>query len=189
MSTIAVFGSGRGTNFDAIFKAVNKGEITAKIGLVVSDKPDAPIVEKATEGQIPVFVFQAKNYESKAEYEAEILASLRHFEVDWVVLAGYMRLIGETLLRAYEGRIINLHPSYLPQFKGKDAVGQALAAGVSETGVTVHYVDAGMDTGPIIEQRRVSVEVEETHASLTAKIQAIEHDLYPAVIQTLVKGE
>ena len=129
----------------------------AEISLLVCDKPEARAVGRAHYHHIPCFAFSAKAYESKEAFEKEILKKLEEYEIDYVILAGYMRLIGPTLLEAYGGRIINIHPSLLPSFPGKDAVGQALEAGVKVTGVTIHYVDAGMDTGPIIAQEAVVV--------------------------------
>ena len=129
----------------------------AEISLLVCDKPEARAVGRANYHHIPCFAFSAKAYESKEAFEKEILKKLEEYEIDYVILAGYMRLIGPTLLEAYGGKIINIHPSLLPSFPGKDAVGQALEAGVKVTGVTIHYVDAGMDTGPIIAQEAVVV--------------------------------
>lgn len=186
MSRIAVFASGSGTNFQALVDAVECGDLDVKITLLVCDKPGAKVIERANKHNIPVFVFSAKDYPSKDAFETEIIKHLQQAEVDWVILAGYMRLIGETLLSAYSGRIVNIHPSLLPSFPGKDAIGQALAAGVKETGVTVHYVDEGMDTGPIIAQQAVQVE-NDTYESLQKKIQAVEHTLYVQTIRDLVQ--
>ena len=132
------------------------------------------------------FVFNARDYHSKADFEQEMVTLLHENEVEFIVLAGYMRLIGTTLLKEYKGRIVNIHPSLLPAFPGKDALGQALAAGVSTTGVTVHFVDEGMDTGPIIAQEEVTLQIEETTESLQEKIHEVEHRLYPSVLQKLL---
>ncbi|MDR4945255.1 phosphoribosylglycinamide formyltransferase [Neobacillus cucumis] len=185
MKKIAVFASGNGSNFQAIIDVVQSGELAADISLLVCDKPDAYAVERANTAKIPSFVFQAKEYGSKEAFEQAILAELKRFDVDFIVLAGYMRLIGSTLLSAYQGRIVNIHPSLLPAFPGKDAIGQALAANADWSGVTIHYVDEGMDTGPIIIQERVRLEENETRDSLQNKIQKIEHKLYPEILQML----
>ncbi|TCJ01747.1 phosphoribosylglycinamide formyltransferase [Cytobacillus praedii] len=185
MRNIAIFASGSGTNFQAIVDAVKAGKLSAVIKLLVCDRQEAYSIERAIKENIPSFVFTAKEYASKEEYETEILQKLRELEVDYVVLAGYMRLIGPTLLKNYEGRIINIHPSLLPAFPGKDAIGQALNANVKESGVTIHFVDEGMDTGPIIAQQSVPISKEETIESLQAKIHEIEHKLYPQVLQRL----
>ncbi|WP_057768073.1 phosphoribosylglycinamide formyltransferase [Cytobacillus praedii] len=185
MRNIAIFASGSGTNFQAIVDAVKAGKLSAVIKLLVCDRQEAYSIERAIKENIPSFVFTAKEYASKEEYETEILQKLRELEADYVVLAGYMRLIGPTLLKNYEGRIINIHPSLLPAFPGKDAIGQALNANVKESGVTIHFVDEGMDTGPIIAQQSVPISKEETIESLQAKIHEIEHKLYPQVLQRL----
>lgn len=185
MKNIAVFASGSGSNFQAILDAINNGSLEADIKLIVSDQKNAYAIERAKAAQIPQFVFTAKDYINKEEYEKEIVHELKKYGVEFIVLAGYMRLIGPTLLKEYEGRIVNIHPSLLPAFPGKDAIGQALAARVKVSGVTIHFVDEGMDTGPIIAQQAVSIEDCETRESLQRKIQAVEHKLYPEVLQKL----
>ncbi|KIL77278.1 phosphoribosylglycinamide formyltransferase [Bacillus badius] len=186
--SIALFASGSGSNFQAIAEAVQQGEIPAHIALLVCDQPDAYVIKRAEQLNIPVFSFRAKDYSSKAEFEQEIVGRLREAGVDFVFLAGYMRLIGETLLDAYRGKIVNIHPSLLPAFPGKDAIGQAFNARVKIAGVTVHFVDEGMDTGPIIDQESVRMAEDETRESLQKKIQEVEHQLYPRVIKKLLTG-
>lgn len=189
MKNIAVFASGSGSNFQAMIDAVQEGRLDAKVNLLICDQPNAYVIERAKNAGIPSFVFQAKQYNGKEEYEREIILELKKQDVEFVVLAGYMRLIGSTLLNEYQGRIVNIHPSLLPAFPGKDAIGQALRAGVKESGVTIHYVDEGMDTGPIIAQQAVAIDENEKLESLQTKIHAVEHKLYPAVLQTiLVQG-
>ena len=190
MKRFAVFASGSGSNFQAIVDKVQSGELSADLTMLICDQPGAYAIERARKARIPSFVFQAKEYPSKADYEKEISFLLKERNVDFIVLAGYMRLIGPTLLKEFEGRIVNIHPSLLPNFPGKDAIGQALAAKAKWSGVTIHYVDEGMDTGPIIVQERVRVEESETRESLQEKIQAIEHKLYPSILQMLLtRGE
>lgn len=181
---IAVFASGSGSNFEAIQKAIELGALDAKIQMVITDKPEAFVVTRAKNFEIPVFSFIPKNYSSKSEYENEILELLKEKEVEWIILAGYMRLIGETLLSAYPNKIVNIHPSLLPSFPGKDAIGQALEHGVKVTGVTVHLVDEGMDTGPILAQEAVTV-VQENREETEKRIHAVEHKLYPETLQKL----
>ncbi|MEN8697989.1 phosphoribosylglycinamide formyltransferase [Bacillus infantis] len=185
MKKIAVFASGSGTNFQAIIDAVKSGGLDADIRLLVSDRPGAYCLERAEANGVPSFAFRAKEFESKQAYEEEILGRLKESGAEFIILAGYMRLIGEVLLAEYEGRIVNIHPSLLPSFPGKDAIGQALAARVPISGVTVHYVDAGMDTGPIIAQQSVKLDEEETRESLQEKIHQIEHKLYPATLKKI----
>ncbi|MED3624953.1 phosphoribosylglycinamide formyltransferase [Neobacillus thermocopriae] len=189
MKNFAVFASGSGSNFQAIVDAVKAGELTANLSLLVCDKPGAYVVQRANQARIPTFVFNPKDYPTKADFEKEIVMLLKDRNIDLIVLAGYMRLIGPTLLKEYEGRIVNIHPSLLPEFPGKDAIGQALAAKAKWSGVTIHYVDEGMDTGPIIVRERVRIEENETRESLQKKIQEKEHKLYPSILQMLLTRE
>lgn len=182
---IAVFASGSGSNFEALEKACREGELDAEIVLVMTDKPASFVVERARQTDIRVVALEPKAFPSKQEYEEALLGLLHEENVEWIALAGYMRLIGPTLLAAYPSRIINIHPSLLPSFPGKDAIGQAIAHGVKVTGVTVHLVDEGMDTGPILAQ--VAVPVVEGDASKTAQaIHAVEHIIYKETLQKLI---
>lgn len=187
MRRIAVFASGTGTNFDAIQKAIEDKYLDAVIECVVVDKKNALVIEKAKKKNIYVFDFNPKDYESKAAYEKEIVELLDSKDIELVCLAGYMRLVGETLLNAYEGRIINIHPSLLPAFVGKDAIGQAIRYGVKVMGVTIHYVDCGMDSGKIIAQRSFDVLDTMTPEEIEANVHAVEHVLYPETIKKLLE--
>ncbi|WML29119.1 phosphoribosylglycinamide formyltransferase [Neobacillus sp. OS1-32] len=190
MKNIAIFASGSGSNFQAIVEAVRAEELAAKICLLVCDNPKAYVLERARKARIPTFMFQPREYASKEEFEKQIVTQLKERNVEFIALAGYMRLVGPTLLREYEGRIVNIHPSLLPEFPGKDAIGQALAANAKWSGVTIHFVDQGMDTGPIIVQERIRIADDETRESLQRKIQDTEHKLYPAILQMLLtRGE
>jgi phosphoribosylglycinamide formyltransferase-1 len=185
MTNVAVFASGNGSNLQAIIDAIQRGELDAKIQLVVCDNPGAYCLERAARAGLSRFLFYPRMYPSKAVYEELILRQLRQWDVEYIVLAGYMRIIGPTLLEAFPQRIINIHPSLLPSFPGRDAIGQALAAGVPLTGVTIHCVNEGIDTGPIIAQRPVPIDPGETRESLERKIHAVEHELYPKVLQEI----
>lgn len=185
---VAVFASGNGSNFEAIAKSMNQGEIEGTIALVFSDRANAYVLERAKDLQIPVRSFSPKQFTNKVEYEREILKELEAKEIELLVLAGYMRLIGPTLLNAYPNRILNIHPALLPEFPGLHGIRDAFEAGVKQTGVTVHYVDNGVDTGPILAQKRVDVEENETLASLEFKIHQAEHQLYPQVIQEVIQA-
>ncbi|WP_394219507.1 phosphoribosylglycinamide formyltransferase [Halobacillus trueperi] len=185
MINIAVFASGTGSNFDAIVSKVESGELEANIALLVCDRIGAPVIEKAQKHEIDTVVYRAKSFEDKAAYEQAVLEDCRQRGIEFIVLAGYMRLIGPTLLKPYERRIVNIHPSLLPAFPGKDAISQALEKKVKVTGVTVHYIDDGMDTGPIIAQEPIPIEENDTADDVKDKIQAVEHRLYPQVIQSL----
>ncbi|MBO8157510.1 MAG: phosphoribosylglycinamide formyltransferase [Bacillaceae bacterium] len=189
MKKIAVFASGSGTNFQALLEASRKDQSKFEVALMVCDKPRAKVIERAEKTGVPAFVFNPKEYDSKNAFEKEILKRLEQDQIEFIALAGYMRLIGETLLRAFEGRIVNIHPSLLPAFPGKDAIGQAFDKKVKITGVTIHYVDEGMDTGPIIDQEAVRVEETDTRDSLQGKIQQIEHQLYPRVLNEILSDK
>lgn len=185
--TIAVFASGNGSNFERIVTVSREEGWPVPVSVLICDRPGAKCITRAEQLGVPVHVFRPKTYVDKTAYEEDVYNVLRQYDASWLVLAGYMRLIGPTLLKAYEGRIVNIHPSLLPAFPGKDAIGQALAHGVQVTGVTVHYVDEGMDTGPIIAQRPVFIGDTDDRKTLTAKIQAVEHELYPVVVRKLTQ--
>jgi phosphoribosylglycinamide formyltransferase-1 len=186
---IAVFASGEGSNFQALAEAANAGELGgAEIALLVCDKPSAPVVQRAERLGVQAHLFKPKDYDSREAYEREIVHKLEEHRVDLVVLAGYMRLLTPVIVDKYRGRLINIHPSLLPAFPGKDAIGQALAYGVKVSGVTVHFVDEGMDTGPIIAQKGLPIVSGETVDSLAQAIHAIERELYPQVVSWFAKG-
>ncbi|PZD95549.1 phosphoribosylglycinamide formyltransferase [Paenibacillus sambharensis] len=185
---IAVFASGSGTNFQAISDAVQAGKLDVSIELLVCDKAGAPVVERAERAGVDTFVFAPKSFPSREAYEEEILAALKHRGVELIVLAGYMRIITPVLIEPYYGRMINVHPSLLPAFTGINAVRQALEYGVKVTGVTVHYVDGGLDTGPIIAQRTVDVLPGDTEETLTTRIQETERVLLPWTIGQIAEG-
>ncbi|RSK25755.1 phosphoribosylglycinamide formyltransferase [Bacillus sp. HMF5848] len=187
---IAIFASGNGSNFQALVEATASSELLATIKLLVCDNPNAYVIERAQKLGIPTFIFNPKNYATKADFEKDIIEQLNEHAVSYIVLAGYMRLIGPTLLNAFPKKIINIHPSLLPSFPGKDAIGQAFRAGVKQTGITVHVVDEGMDTGPIIAQKPINIEDNESLESIEARIHELEHDFYKATLQMVFrKGE
>lgn len=189
MKRIAIFASGSGSNFEAVVAATRSGRLNqAEVSLLVCDKPGARVVDRASRLGIETFVFDPKTYPDKASFETEIVARLEQLGITLVVLAGYMRLLGEVMLSAYEGRVINLHPSLLPAFPGKDAIGQALTYGVKVTGVTVHFVDAGLDTGPIIAQVPVPVQADDTAETLSARIHQVEHELLVRTVDQILSG-
>ena len=185
MKHLAVFASGTGTNFVAIAKACASGVIDARVALLVCDKPGAPVLDRARELGVETFAFSARDYASKADYEARIVKLLDEREVDLVCLAGYMRIVGETLLKAYEGKIINIHPSLLPAFKGANAVEQAVAYGVKVYGISIHWVSADLDGGKIIAQRAFPYEGSDP-AEVHRIGQKIEHELYVETINKLL---
>ena len=185
MKSLAVFASGTGTNFVAIAKACASDVINARVALLVCDKPGAPVLDRARELGVEAFAFSAKDYASKADYEAEIVRLLDERKVDLVCLAGYMRIVGETLLKAYEGKIINIHPSLLPAFRGANAVEQAVAYGVKVYGITIHWVNSDLDGGKIIAQRAFPYEGSDP-AEVHRIGQKIEHELYVETINKIL---
>ena len=185
LKNLAVFASGTGTNFVAIAQACASGVLDARVAVMVCDKPGAPVIERAREFGIPSFVFNPKEYSGKAAYEAEIVKLLDAEKIDLVCLAGYMRIVGDTLLQAYEGRIINIHPSLLPAFKGAHAVEDAVAYGVKVYGITIHFVDESLDGGKIIAQRAFPYEGSDP-AEVHRIGQKIEHELYVETINKLL---
>lgn len=181
---LAVLGSGSGSNCQSIFNAIDDGRLDAEVVIVLSDNPDAYILERARRRGVPVDVLDCKGFKNKfpLETQAALAERLRDMGVDMICLAGFMRLVKEPLLSAFPNRILNIHPALLPNFPGVEAWKQALEAGAAQTGCTVHYVDAGMDSGEIIMQAFVPVLSDDTPESLHARIQVQEHILYPAAI-------
>lgn len=189
MINIGVLISGRGSNLQAIIDACERGGIPAKVAAVVSNQPDAYGLERAKKHAIPGAVLDPKKFPDKNTYELEIVKTLRKHEVELVCLAGYMRIVGPVLLEHYRGRMLNIHPALLPSFPGLHAQKQALDHGVKVSGVTVHFVDEGCDTGPIILQRAVPVLEDDTEETLSARILEQEHKLYPEAIKLFAQGK
>lgn len=185
---IAVFASGYGSNFEVIARAAEAGEIPAEVVLLVCDKAEARACQIAEQMNIPMFVFSAKEYASKAEYESAIVERCKQAEVELICLAGYMRIVGETLLNAYNGLIINLHPALLPSFKGAKAIEQAFEYGVKIFGATIHYVDESLDGGKIIAQRAVEYDGDSLE-EITAMVHNVEHQLYIETIKKILDKE
>jgi len=185
MLRFGVLGSGKGSNFRALAEAFQSGTLGARPVIVLSDVEHAGILDLAREFEIPSLFISPGSFRTKmsSEAEAEIVRLLREARVAFVVLAGFMRVIKEPLLQAFPGRILNIHPSLLPAFRGLDAWRQAVEAGVPEAGCTVHLVDAGVDTGEILGQSRVPVLPSDTAESLHARIQVAEHELYPRIVR------
>ncbi len=189
MKNIAIFASGNGTNFESLVCACEQGQIQGKVLLMVCDNPQAYVIQRAENHKVDLMVFNPKEYGSKKEYEKEIIKKLEEYKIDWICLAGYMRLIGSTMLEKYEGKIINIHPALLPAFKGAHGIRDAYEYGVKVFGVTIHYVDSGMDSGKIIAQRALNYIEGETLEQVEQRIHQIEHELYPEVLKKLCEGE
>ncbi|MBM3246472.1 MAG: phosphoribosylglycinamide formyltransferase [Candidatus Omnitrophica bacterium] len=185
---IAVFASGRGSNFSAIIRAVKKGKIKASLSLLVCDNPGAGAITKAKRAGIKVALVKSKECSDKKDFEAMIAAHLENEKIELIALAGFMRILSPEFVRKYSGRILNIHPALLPSFKGAEGIKDAFGYGVKVTGVTVHFVDEAMDHGPIILQQAVKIEAGDNLVSLEKKIHKIEHRLYPKAIRLFVEG-
>lgn len=186
---MAAMASGRGSNLEALLKAFPHDNPLGRIVLVISDRREALALQKAVEAQIEAEYVPWPKERGREQFERVASQLLRDHRIDLVLLAGFMRLLSPGFVQAWEGRILNIHPSLLPQFPGLHAQRQALEAGVSETGCTVHFVDAGMDTGPIVLQRRVPVLPGDTEETLAARILEQEHLAYPEAVRRVLKGE
>jgi phosphoribosylglycinamide formyltransferase-1 len=188
---LGVLGSGKGSNFVAIADAIAAGIIPAEVAVVLSDVENAGILEHARERQMPARFITPGKFRTKLDEEAEraFVEQLQGAKVDLIVLAGFMRVLKGDFLRAFEGRIVNVHPSLLPSFPGLEAWKQALDHGVKVTGCTVHFVDAGVDSGAIIGQQTVPVLDQDTAASLHQRIHAAEHELYPKCVAAVARGD
>jgi phosphoribosylglycinamide formyltransferase-1 len=184
---IVVLASGGGTNLQAILDSVHGNDGIEVVG-VGSDKPGARALERAVAAGIETAVFPADAYADRIGRDAAMADWIDARRPDLVVLAGYMQLLSEPFVARFRGRVVNIHPALLPDFPGLDAIGQALAAGVEETGVTVHFVDEGIDTGPTIAQRRVPVPVGRERQVLEAALHSVEHQLYPEAIRMIAEG-
>ena len=184
---LGILGSGKGSNFQAIVAQILDGRLNAEVRLVISDVQEAGILSYARDFQVPALYVSPGRFRTKLEPEVEedIVRLFREADVDLIVLAGFMRIVKEPLLKAFERRIINVHPSLLPKFPGLEAWKQALEAGEKVTGCTVHYVNSGIDTGSILGQRSVPVLATDTPEQLHRRIQEAEHELLPDVIGEL----
>ena len=185
MIRIAVLLSGRGSNFAAIHEAIASGELDARIVCVISNRGDAPGVERAKAWGYPTHIVDNRRYPSREAHEADVLRALEETDPDYIVLAGYMRLLSPFFIAKYRNRILNIHPSLLPAFPGVDAQAQAVAARATKSGCTVHFVDEGLDSGPIILQREVEVRPDDDAESLSARILEQEHIAYVEALKRL----
>ena len=183
---LAVFCSGFGGNLQAIMDAVLAGELAAEIVCVISDNPQAYCLTRARQNKIPCVLLDPQKHPSRSAMDRVILSQLQKYQIDWAVLAGFMRLFGPQLVSAYRNRIFNIHPALLPSFPGVNAIKRAWETKVPVTGVTVHFVDEGIDTGPIILQEEVKIAPGESLESLEKRIHEVEHRLYPVVIQKVI---
>lgn len=188
---LGVLGSGKGSNFVALAEACDRGVVPADVALVLSDVEDAGILDQAKRRGLPARCIAPGRYRTKLDDDAEeaYARALQEARVDLVVLAGFMRILKGRFLRAFPRRVVNIHPSLLPSFPGLEAWTQALEYGVKQTGVTVHLIDRGIDTGPIVAQTTVPVRDDDTPEALHRRIQEAEHRLYPEAVAALLRGE
>jgi phosphoribosylglycinamide formyltransferase-1 len=183
---LVVLASGTGTNLQAILDALHGRDGIEVVG-VGSDRPGAGALERARRAGVPTELFAREDYEDRAARDEAIGDWIESLGTDLVVLAGYMQLLSRQFVGRFRGRVVNIHPALLPSFPGLDAIGQALAAGVETTGVTVHFVDEGVDTGPVIVQREVPVPADRDRGRLEAAIHGVEHELYPEAIRMIAR--
>ncbi|HEC68721.1 MAG TPA: phosphoribosylglycinamide formyltransferase [Candidatus Omnitrophica bacterium] len=180
---IAVLASGRGTNFEAIAKAVKRGFIRAKLKLLITDKENAGVRERAKKFAVKDIFIDPRNFKSRQDFDREVVRILKKEKINLVVLAGFMRIITPYFVKAFKNRILNIHPAILPSFKGVGAIERAYNYGVKVTGITVHFVDEGVDTGPIILQEALKIREKESLQSLEERIHKLEHRLYPLAVK------
>lgn len=189
MKKIAIFASGRGSNFSAIAQAVKRGSLKVKLALLVCDNPRALVLSKAKKLKIRTVLVKRGDFDSKKDFEKEIIRYLKEEKIDLIIMAGFMRMLTPDFVRAYKNRIINIHPALLPAFKGVRAIKDAFDYGVKVTGVTVHFVDEEMDHGAIILQKEVGIKENDTLVSLEARMHKVEHLLYPEAIKLITLGK
>lgn len=184
----AVFASGFGSNLQAIINAVKKGKIKAELALVVSDNSKAYAIERAQKAKIPYIVINPRECSSPNVFDRRVLKHLYEHKIDFIVLAGFMRILGRYFITAYQNKILNIHPALLPAFKGAHSIDDAFNYGVRVSGVTVHLVDEKIDHGPIILQEAVSITPNDTKETFEKKIHRVEYKLYPKAINLFVRG-
>ncbi|HHY47916.1 MAG TPA: phosphoribosylglycinamide formyltransferase [Firmicutes bacterium] len=185
---LGVLASGRGSNLVAIMDAIDEGRLSARVLVVVSDQENAPALARARERGVEAIALPRSRFRSREDHDNAIASILVERGVDLVVLAGYMRILSKAFIKRFEGRIMNIHPALLPSFPGLNAQAQALSYGVKVSGCTVHFVDEGVDTGPIILQRAVPVLEDDTPETLAERILRQEHEIYPEAIQLFAEG-
>ncbi|MDD5464860.1 MAG: phosphoribosylglycinamide formyltransferase [Candidatus Omnitrophica bacterium] len=186
---LAVFASGFGSNFSAIVKAVKQNKIKAKSVILVCDKPGALVIKRAQKAKIRVILIRREDFTSRADFEEAIIQRLRNYKINLIALAGFMRILSASFVKLYRNRIMNIHPSLLPDFKGACAIKDAFNHQAASTGVTVHFVDEEVDSGPIILQQEVAITKKDTLVSLEKKIHSVEHKLYPEAIRLFISGK
>ncbi len=186
---LAVFASGRGSNFSAIARAVREKKIKARLAVLICDQPQALVIRRAQRAGVKAVIIDRADFSSRAGFEAAITQKLKEHKIELIALAGFMRVLSGSFVRRYRNRILNIHPSLLPAFKGAQAIKDAFAGGACFTGVTVHFVVEEVDCGPAILQQKVEIKNNDTLASLESRIHRLEHKLYPQAIGLLISGK
>ncbi|RUT00730.1 phosphoribosylglycinamide formyltransferase [Dulcicalothrix desertica PCC 7102] len=186
---LGILASGSGSNFEAVAQAIKNGQLNAQIQVLIYNNPDAYAAVRAENWDIPAVLLNHRDYKSREDFDAEIVRTLQKYNVEWVVMAGWMRIVTQVLIQAYTDKIINIHPSLLPSFKGASAIEQALASGVKIAGCTVHIVRLQVDDGPILMQAAVPILPDDTTETLHQRIQIEEHRILPAAISLAIKAE
>lgn len=186
---LAVFASGNGSNFSAIVKAIKQNKIKAKSVILVCDRPGALVIKRAQKAKVRVILIRREDFTSRADFEEAVIQRLRNYKIDLIALAGFMRILSASFVKLYHNRILNIHPSLLPDFKGAQAIKDAFNHKVALTGVTVHFVDEQVDNGPIILQQEIKISKKDTLVSLEKKIHSVEHKLYPEAIRLFINGK
>lgn len=185
---LGVLASGSGSNFEAIAAAIHDGRLNATISVLVCNNPDALAIARAQRLDIPAILINHRDYPSRQAFDQAVAQALQAHKADWIIMAGWMRIVTPTFLNHFPNRVLNIHPSLLPAFKGAHAIEDALRAGVKHTGCTVHYVIPELDAGPIIAQTQVPILEDDDLSALRARIQAAEHALYPHAISLATQG-
>ncbi len=179
---LAIMASGNGSNFEAVAKAIETGKLNAEIKVLIYNNPDAKVRSRAENWQVPAVLINHKEFKKRQDFDRAIVETLKEYQIDWVVMAGWMRVVTEVLLQAFPNRVINIHPSLLPSFRGLRAVEKALEAKVKITGCTVHIVSLEVDSGPILIQAAVPILIDDTPETLHARVQIEEHRILPQAI-------
>ncbi len=186
---LAIFASGCGSNFSAIVKAVKQNKIKARSVILVCDRPEALVIKRAQKAKIQVILIRREDFTTRADFEEAIIQRLRNYKINLIALAGFMRVLSASFVKLYRNRIMNIHPSLLPDFKGAQAIKDAFNHKAALTGVTVHFVDEEVDSGPIILQQELAITKNDTLVLLEKKIHSIEHKLYPEAIRLFISGK
>lgn len=189
MKTIAILASGNGSNAENIIRAVQSRKIKAHVAFVFSNKRDAKVLDRVKRLKVPYVAFEMKDFKTREVYEAQLIKLLKLEKVDVIILAGYMLLLGDAFTKAFKNRILNIHPSLLPSFKGTHAIQEAYEYGVRVSGVTVHFVEPALDSGPIILQKEVVIKDGESLQSFEKRIHEVEYELYPKALQLVLDGK